>query len=181
MEKVKKYSNYIGVIGCILLLLGNFLEFASLKKSLLGVSQIETLKFIDGDGIIVVICAIVAFALILLKKGKWNYLTAGISAIITIYDMSNVKDKVGILGSIADVKVNYGLGFFAILLGAVLVILYAYFYKDNDSEILPIMKDLNIRKNILVKEDVPDYQFCGNCGTKIKKGTKFCTHCGKEQ
>lgn len=185
MEKIKKYCNYIGVVGCILLFLGNFLEFASLKKTLLGASQIETIKFIDGDGIFVVICAVVALILILMKKGKWNYLTGGISAIITIYDMSNVKDKVGILGSIANVKVNYGLGFFMILVGAILVLIYAYLYKENDKEILPLTIDsLSNRKDenkVSTKEELSDYQYCGYCGTKNKKGTRFCTHCGKEQ
>ena len=41
----------------------------------------------------------------------------------------------------------------------------------------------NVGQNVVnnqTAEPVQEFSFCGNCGTKIVKGTKFCPNCGKE-
>jgi len=142
MDKVKKYCNYIGIVGCLLLLIGNFFTFVTVKA--LGMS--ETVKFVDGDGVFVIIAAIVAAVFIYMKKGKWNYAPALISAAVAIYDVMDAKDVAGSVSSLVKVNVDYGLGFFMIMLGAIAVAAYAFLYKIDDKDILPLTKEVFTKK-----------------------------------
>jgi len=142
VDKVKKYCNYIGVVGCLLLLIGNFFTFVTVKA--LGMS--ESVKFVDGDGVFVIIAAVVAFIFIYMKKGKWNYAPAIISAAVAIYDVMDAKDAVGSVGSLIKVNVDYGIGFFMIMLGAIAVAAYAFLYKNDDKDILPLTKEALTKK-----------------------------------
>lgn len=146
MEKVKKYCNYIGIIGCLLLLIGNFFTFVTVKASVLGISQSEAVKFVDGDGVFVIIAAIVAAVFIYLKKGKWNYVPALISVAVAIYDVIDAKDVAASVGSLAKVSINYGIGFFMIMLGAIAVAVYAFLYRADDKDILPLTKEALTKK-----------------------------------
>ncbi len=146
MEKVKKYCNYIGIIGCLLLLIGNFFTFVTVKASVLGISQSEAVKFVDGDGVFVIIAAIVAAVFIYLKKGKWNYVPALISVVVAIYDVIDAKDVAASVGSLAKVSINYGIGFFMIMLGAIAVAVYAFLYRADDKDILPLTKEALTKK-----------------------------------
>ena len=146
MNQVKKYCNYIGIVGCLLLLIGNFFTFVTVKASVLGISQSEAVKFVDGDGIIVIIAAIVAAVFIYLKKGRWNYAPALISAAVAIYDVMDAKDAATSVGSLAKVSIHYGIGFFMIMLGAITLAIYAFLYKANDKDILPLTKEALTKK-----------------------------------
>ncbi len=146
MDKIKKYCNYIGIVGCLLLLLGNFFTFVTVKASVLGISQSEAVKFVDGDGAFVIVAAIVAAVFIFMKKGKWNYAPAIISAAVAIYDVADAKDVASSVGSLAKVDISYGIGFFMIMLGAIAVAAYAFLYKNDDPEILPLTKEAISKK-----------------------------------
>lgn len=177
MELLKKYCNYIGIGGAILLLLGNFFEFCSINYSILGVSQREAVKFIDGDGIFVAVAAVVAFFLVYSRKGKWNLIPSCISAAIILYDISNVKDNMSTIASLANAETSYGLGFWVLLIGVAAVIMYSLLYNENDSTILPVFKkDTNHSTNLQAEH----VKYCGECGSPNEMNTKFCTNCGKK-
>jgi len=142
MDKVKKYCNYIGILGCLLLLIGNLFAFVTVNA--LGMSK--SVKFVDGDGIFVIVASIVATVFIYLKKGKWNYAPALISAAVAIYDVMDAKDVAGSVGSIVKVNVDYGIGFFLIMLGAIAVATYVFLYKVDDKDILPLTKEVFTKK-----------------------------------
>lgn len=142
MDKVKKYCNYIGMVGCLLLLIGNFFTFVTVKA--MGMS--ESVKFVDGDGVFVIVAAIVAAVFIYLKKGKWNYAPALISAAVAIYDVMDAKDVAGSVSSLVKVNIDYGIGFFMIMLGAIAIAAYAFLYKADDKDILPLTKDALTKK-----------------------------------
>ena len=95
----------------------------------------------DGDGIYVIVAAIVALVFIFMKKGKWNYAPAIVSAAVAIYDVADAKDAVASVSSLAKISLSYGIGFFIIILGAIAVAAYAFLYRDNDPEILPLTKE----------------------------------------
>lgn len=204
MEKIRKYCNYIGVFGCLLLLLGNFLTFVTVKASVLGISHGEPVKFIDGDGVFVIVAAIIAFALIYLKKGKWNYIPAIVSLAVAFYDVADAKDAVSEIGSLAKVDISYGIGFFIIIIGAIAVAAYAYLYKDDDSNILPLTKDVFAKKvndavnqvkkatdSLTSEEDITEEEDTdeeskdtkkvtkkSSTSKQTKANTKVCSKCG---
>lgn len=177
MELLKKYCNYIGIGGAILLLLGNFFEFCSINYSILGVSQSETVKFIDGDGVFVAIAAVVAFFLVYARKGKWNLIPSGISAAIILYDINNVKDNMSTIASLANAEIGYGLGFWVLLIGVAALILYSFLYNENDQTILSVFKKESNHSTNIQPEHV---RYCGECGSPNGINTKFCTNCGKQ-
>ena len=142
MDKAKKYCNYIGILGCLLLLIGNLFTFVTVKA--LGMSK--SVKFLDGDGVFVIVASIVAAVFIYMKKGRWNYAPALISAAVAIYDVMDAKNVAGSVGSIVKVNVDYGIGFFLIMLGAIAVAAYAFLYKVDDKDILPLTKEAFTRK-----------------------------------
>ena len=40
--------------------------------------------------------------------------------------------------------------------------------------------DQNSNMNSNVNSTANEFSFCGNCGTKLDKNTKFCPNCGKQ-
>lgn len=124
MDFLKKNSKYIGFAGCALMLIGCFFPFAKVTVGLFGYSQSQSVNFIDGDGVFVLIAAIVTAVLIYLNKYKLSFIPTGIGAIVTIYDMINAESVVG--GNTYGLgKVSFGLGAWTILLGVVLAVAYA--------------------------------------------------------
>lgn len=115
-EKVKT-TKILGIIGYVVLILSNFFIFASYKK--------EEVKFIDGDGIIVLIAAVVGLIMLFLcKKQKFTLIPTVISALIIIYDASQMAD----LSS----KVKFGFGFYLSIIGVILAVVYPFLYKGNE-------------------------------------------------
>jgi len=96
------------IIGSILGVIGCFLPFATV--SLLGFSQ--SITFMEGDGIIVLILSIVAIVLAVLKLERFSFIPSGIALLVTLYDSMN-------MASVASE--SYGVASMAI--GAYVVIL----------------------------------------------------------
>lgn len=145
MSQIRKYSNYIGVVGCVLLLIGNFFTFFTVEGTALGVSHSKSVNFIEGDGVFIIVAAIVAAIFIYMKKGKWNYVPAFISAAIAIYDVIQANNNANSvkLGFLVKIEVQYGIGFFMIILGAIAVAAYAFLYKE-ESEEMQLLDELGI-------------------------------------
>ncbi len=153
MEFVKKNIKYIGLAGCIIVALANFLPFVTVSVSLFGISQSSSIKFIDGDGVFVIVLAIIAGAMLFGKTLKnlrigginlekllgfwWGPLVPlGIAAAITAYDAINVSDVAGSYGSYATI--SFGIGFYLILLGLIVAIasvLYEKFVMKVDNTV----------------------------------------------
>ena len=137
MEKilsVLKNTKILGIVGAILLIVGNFFTFATTK-----ILWIETsVKFIEGDGVFVLILGILAllivfvdFILSKIPEGKLKFLfklrnqkfvlvPAIISAIILFIDGRNAFD----VGSA-------GLGFYLLLIGVITLIIYPFLFKED--------------------------------------------------
>ena len=137
MDKVLsilKNTKILGIIGAILLIIGNFFTFASVK--VLWVEQ--SVSFIEGNGVFVLILGILAllivfidFILSKIPEGKLKFLfklrnqkivliPAIISAIILFIDGSESFE----LGSA-------GLGFYLLLIGVIALAIYPFLYKGD--------------------------------------------------
>ena len=121
MEKLKEKvttTKILGVVGMVVLILSNFFVFASYRK--------EEVKFIEGDGIIVLIAAVVALIMLFLcKKQKFTLIPTVIAALVIVYDAYNMSDY--------SSRVSFGLGFYLAIIGAILSIAYPFLYKGTES------------------------------------------------
>ncbi len=124
MKVLKENAKWIGLGGCVLMIIGCFLPFATV--SALGLSQ--SVNYIDGDGVFVVIAAVVAAILIYLKKGKLILIPSLISAAFVIYDAASGSSAAS--SSLANV--SFGIGFFLIVIGIICV--SAYPFLDNEKK-----------------------------------------------
>lgn len=122
MDFIKKNRMWITLGGLALALIGCFLPFA--KASVLGFSQ--SVKYTDGDGILVIIAVIVSAVLVFLKKEKFSLIPSGIAAIITIYDMINTSHVASGLAS-----VSLGIGAFVIIIGLIVAIIIPVIPQDK--------------------------------------------------
>lgn len=132
MEKLKT-TKILGAVGAILLIIGNFFPFMTIK--FFGKRSIN---FIDGDGVFTLILGIIALLLIFidliiakipegkanflykLRNPKWLLVPGILSAIIILVDSGDVFE----LGS-------PGFGFWLLVIGAVAVIAHAFIYKGD--------------------------------------------------
>lgn len=132
MEKLKT-TKILGAVGAILLIIGNFFPFMTIK--FFGKRSIN---FIDGDGVFTLILGIIALLLIFidliiakipegkanflykLRNPKWLLVPGILSAIIILVDSGDAFE----LGS-------PGFGFWLLVIGVVAVIAHAFIYKGD--------------------------------------------------
>ena len=136
-----KNSKILGICGNALLAIGVFLPMVSV--SVFGISQ--SVSYISGDGIFVLILSIIALVMIFadkledkvpffakLKNPKLTLVTTAISAILLIIDTLNVsKVTGGVAGSLASV--NFGIGFWIMIIGVVAAAVYPFLYKGENN------------------------------------------------
>ena len=152
MDFVKRNVKLIGVAGCLLAIIGTFLPFASITVEAYGYSQSESVRFIEGDGVFVIILAVVAGfmlfgkALIGLRisfirfdkivKFWWGALVPLAVALgITFYDASEIDTvESSYMGLSADI--SFGIGMYLIVLGllvAIASVIFDKFVAKNDA------------------------------------------------
>jgi hypothetical protein len=158
MEKIKPYllkakdfcsKKYVlGVIGAAITIIALFLPFATI--SVLGLTQ--SIKFIDGDGVFVLILTIISLVMIFadiiasklpestnakvkaffkkLANPKFLLIPTIISAIILIVDTSNASDVGTSYYGLASV--SYGSGLYFLWIGLILTAVYSVFAKKDE-------------------------------------------------
>ena len=118
MDIILKNKRIICLAGCTLMAIAVFFTFAKVSVSMFGMSHTESTSFIEGDGWVVLICALAAGALIWFKKEKLSFIGTGIALITTVVDMCNVGDAAESVDGLAEVTL--GLSPWLILIGVVL-------------------------------------------------------------
>lgn len=90
-----KGSNNTGklmvLIGSVVAIVGCFLPFASI--SILGFS--ESISFIEGDGVFVLVLSIVSIILAFFKT-KLCWIANGLALLVTLYDCFNIATEMSI-------------------------------------------------------------------------------------
>ena len=109
MDFLKNNKKMIGLAGCVLTILGCFLPFAST----FGIS----INYASGDGIFVIVAAIVSGILIFLNKSKAVLIPSIIATVI----LANTTIKM-----IKIDGVSLEIGFVLILIGLIAAIVYPF-------------------------------------------------------
>lgn len=151
MDQVKdKVMNtkILGIVGAILTIIGVFLPFATVTASLFGYSASQSVSFIEGDGVFVLILSIIALVMIFanliasklnggianffkkLINPKLTLIPTIISAIILIIDMSNADSVVGQTAGLATV--SFGAGVWIMWIGLIATAAYPFVYKKAE-------------------------------------------------
>ena len=106
----------LGSIGFLLVFLGCLAPFATAHALFLS----DSINYISGDGVIIVIISLVGFILLLLKQGWISFALSIISLILTLIDATNVSTS---SFEYEFVSVNLDYGFYLIVIGLVLAMI----------------------------------------------------------
>ncbi|MCR5787657.1 MAG: hypothetical protein K6G37_01010 [Bacilli bacterium] len=131
MESLKKYIKYVGIAGCLLSIIGLFLVFAGVYMKDGKYIDGTSIKFIEGDGKIVLVAMLVSAGLIFFKKYKTSYITSAVALIVTLYDGIDVKN---ILPSYRFLDIRLGIGFYVTLI-AIIITFAATFIADKYKDV----------------------------------------------
>jgi len=132
MDTLKK-TKILGIVGSLLLILGNFFPFVTMKVWGIKVSA----KFIDGDGIFILILGILALAIIFIDfiiakipEGKMAFLSKLRNPMFTLIPaIASAVILLMNLDSLDDGKA--GLGFYMLLLGTIALVVFPFMYKGE--------------------------------------------------
>lgn len=147
MEKIKG-TKILGIIGNLILAVAVFLPVLTVSVSLFGISQSQSISYIQGDGIFVLILAIVNLLIIFadklsekfafmkkLSNQKFTLIPTAIIVILLIVLISGKSSAIGQLGSYASLaNISYGIGFWLLWIGAVISAIYPFLYKGNETK-----------------------------------------------
>ena len=183
MNYIKENIKTLGIVGCAIMLIGNFLPFIKADASLLGYSVGSSISLLskEQDIYIVGIVAIIleAIMLFLICKNK-KKLTLIPNALILIFLIACKQQFSGVNFGIGSVK--YGIGFYAILIGSIICIVYAFI--QGSTKLTNPIKTFDLDK---IKSGFNDLEngnsktkFCAYCGSKLDIEAKFCDNCGKK-
>ena len=141
MEKIKG-TKILGIIGNLILAVAVFLPVLTVSVSLFGISQSQSISYIQGDGIFVLILAIVNLLIIFadklsekvafMKKLSNQKFTLIPTAIVVISGKSSAIGQLGSYASLANI--SYGIGFWLLWIGAVISAIYPFLYKGNETK-----------------------------------------------
>ena len=128
-----KEKKYLGMIGNALLIIGVFLPFVTVTVSLFGISQSQSISYIQGDGIFVLILAAISLLMIFADKlapkvaffaklvnPKLTLIPTVISVLLLIIDVSNSSGAASTYSSLASVSL--GFGFWIMVIGVIALV-----------------------------------------------------------
>lgn len=116
IDKFVKQNNVVGILACLLIIIGCLLPFASV--SMLGYSQSVSLLSDGKDGIIFLVASLVTIVFILIKKDLLSLIAGIITGGLGIYEIIYTNSQLGEYSSM----VNKGMGYYLLLIGAIILI-----------------------------------------------------------
>lgn len=135
MDFIKKNIKIIGLIGCALLLIANFLPFITAKATAGGVSESESVSLMYEEirmvGIAAIVIEVILALLVATNKRKLA-LIPNIIIIIFIFACKSVFSGESFDLGMVSGKVGYGIGFYAMILGCILCLAFS-FIKGNST------------------------------------------------
>jgi len=168
VDYLKQNTKYIGFVAAGLMILGNFLPFITAKASFLGVSASESQTLMSGDamifGVIALVLEAVMILLVVKQKKKLTLIPIGIVLLFLFICKDSFSGLNYGIGTI-----NYGTGFYVILIGCILGVVYAFFPEASSTT------------NTSVKISTSGKtKFCSKCGSEINADAEFCANCGEK-
>lgn len=114
--KILKYkSNILAYISSLVIILGTFLPIVIID----GVSS----SFIAENGKLVLACAVIGVILYLFKVGFFSFIPAIGSLLILLVFYLGINDSMVALNTLTPGSAVYGIGFYLIIIGSVLLII----------------------------------------------------------
>ena len=115
-NKFVKQNNLVGLIACAVILIANFLPFASV--GVMGYSQSVSLMDDGKDGIIFLALSIITAVLIFIKKDTIALITGIITGGLGIYEIIHTNSQLGVYAS----YVTKGAGYYLLLIGSIVLL-----------------------------------------------------------
>lgn len=144
MEKLKT-TKILGIVGNIILAVAVFLPLMTVSVSFLGISQSQSMSYIEGDGVFVLILAIINLVLIFADKisdkvaffkklinPKITLIPTALILIILIVLTTNGASSLGAYASLANI--SFGIGYWLLWIGVIASAAYPFLYKENTTK-----------------------------------------------
>lgn len=120
----------IGIIGAIAVIVSCFLEFATVSS---GFYSLPIKLFDEGkDGPFFLVIAILAIVFFSIKMPLGALIVSIINAVFVCMDITTIQDAKHIVGSFGTV--SYGVGFWVMVVGAVMMLVAAIMYKMTKTQ-----------------------------------------------
>ena len=122
MDFIKNNIRWIGIGGILLSVISLFLPFATVSANIFGTSIRESVTYVSGDGILVLIALIIAGILLFFKKDVFSLICIGIAAVISVYSAINVNNSFSDVDRISNnlVDVGFDIGFYILFVGLII-------------------------------------------------------------
>lgn len=136
MDFIKKNIKIIGLIGCAMLLISNFLPFITGTAKVGGVTETESVSLMHEEirttGIIAIVIEVILLLLVLKNKRKLAIIPVALVLLFVIACKSVFSGESVDIG-IASAKIGYGIGFYGMIIGSILCLAFS-FIKGSDTE-----------------------------------------------
>lgn len=136
MDFIRKNIKIIGLIGCAILIIANFLPFISGTARAGSVKETESVSLMHEEIRTMGIIAIVVEAILLLLVAKNKRKLAIIPVALILFFIiacRSVFSGESIDIGLGSEKIGYGIGFYAMIIGCILCLAFS-FIKGNDGE-----------------------------------------------
>lgn len=139
MEKLKN-TKILGVIGNILVIISLFCTWVTVESVSTGLT--ESNQFISGkDGALALALSCISLVIIFAEnispsffKGLTNIKITFIPSVVQLLMIVNVIYNMTTLPVYDDVKWNFGIGFYLMCIGVVLLLIFPCIYKQDKKE-----------------------------------------------
>lgn len=119
MSGFRKIARWIGIIGCIIVIIGCFLPFATVTYY--GLSQTTSLWSIKPLGAIIVGAAVISALIMLTKRAKLSLITSIIMALLIGINIMNASE--------VSEAFTYEIGMYVTIAGLIIAIILPLFVK----------------------------------------------------
>lgn len=116
-EYLSQKTIIVSIIGCLLLILGNFIPIVEIASDTLEYTR--TFNFISYEGKYIVFIAILAFLLIIFEEPKYAICPLIVSTIFLVYLITNKSDLYDDC-SFYENMFSWGMGLYVLIIGNIL-------------------------------------------------------------
>jgi len=116
-EYLMQKTVVVSIIGCLLLILGNFVPLLEIASDTLEYTR--SYDFISYEGRYIVLIAIIALLLIILEEPKYAICPLAISTLLLVYLLTNKSDLYNDCSLYEDMF-SWGYGLYVLIIGNLL-------------------------------------------------------------
>jgi hypothetical protein len=133
-----KKSVIISLIGCLLLIIGNFIPLVEIASDTLEYTR--TFNFISYEGKFIVFVSFIAMLLILLEEPKYAAMPLSVSALLLLYLIFN-KSSLYDDCSFYESMFSWGMGLYVLVIGNILAFIEPFKELSNTKFTIKLKKE----------------------------------------